>query len=81
MFVPCAANEYGLTTKPGRRSRDSMKTFEELADEAFADLLEKHGRPTGLKTVLKRSAQPTAPERSAKEMSRDTKARRKQTRR
>jgi len=62
-------------------SRDSMKTFQELADEAFADLLKKHGRPTDLKTALKRSAQPTTPERSTKEMSRDTKARRKRTRR
>ena len=36
-------------------ARDSMKTFQELADEAFADLLKKHGRPTDLKTALKRS--------------------------
>ena len=27
-------------------SRDSMKTFQELADEAFDDLLKKYGRPT-----------------------------------
>ena len=38
-------------------SRDSMKTFQELADEAFADLLKKHGRVTDLKTALKRSRQ------------------------
>jgi len=25
-------------------ARDSMRTFQELADEAFADLLKKHGR-------------------------------------
>jgi len=36
--------------------RDSMKTFAELADEAFADLLKKHGRPTDLKDALRRSA-------------------------
>ena len=36
-------------------AHDSMKTFQELADEAFADLLKKHGRPTDLKTALKRS--------------------------
>jgi hypothetical protein len=37
-------------------ARDSMKTFQELADEAFADLLKKHGRPTDLKEALRRSA-------------------------
>jgi len=37
-------------------ARDSMKTFQELADEAFADLLAKHGRPTDLKEALRRSA-------------------------
>lgn len=40
---------------------DSMKTFQELADEAFADLLKKHGRPTDLKTALKRSAREPPP--------------------
>ena len=33
-----------------------MKTFQELADEAFRDLLQKYGRPTDLKTALRRSA-------------------------
>ena len=37
-------------------ARDSMKTFQEIADEAFADYLKKHGRPTDLKDALKRSA-------------------------
>jgi hypothetical protein len=37
-------------------SHDSMKSFQELADEAFADLLKKHGRPTSLKDALRRSA-------------------------
>ena len=37
-------------------ARDSMRTFQELADEAFADLLKKHGRPTDLKDALRRSA-------------------------
>ena len=32
-----------------------MKTFQELADEAFADLLAKHNRPTDLKDALQRS--------------------------
>jgi len=37
-------------------ARDSMKTWQELADEAFRDLLDKHGRPTDLRTALKQSA-------------------------
>ena len=35
---------------------DQMKDFQELADEAFGDLLKKHGRPTSLKEALRRSA-------------------------
>ena len=38
-------------------ARDSMKSVQELADEAFRDLLRKHGRPTDLKTALRASAQ------------------------
>ena len=37
-------------------SRDRMATFQELADEAFADLLKKHGRPVDLKAALRKSA-------------------------
>jgi hypothetical protein len=37
-------------------ARDQMKDFQELADEAFRDLLRKHGRPTSLKEALRRSA-------------------------
>lgn len=37
-------------------ARDRMATFQELADEAFADLLKKHGRPVGLKAALRKSA-------------------------
>jgi len=37
-------------------ARDSMATFQELADEAFADLLKKHRRPVGLKASLRNSA-------------------------
>ena len=33
-----------------------MKDFQELADEAFRDLLKKHGRPANLKEALRRSA-------------------------
>jgi hypothetical protein len=36
--------------------RESMKTFQELANEAFRDLLHKHGRPTDLKAALRQSA-------------------------
>ena len=41
-------------------ARDRMATFQELADEAFADLLKKHGRPVDLKTALRNSAGATA---------------------
>jgi hypothetical protein len=37
-------------------ARDSVKDFQELADEAFADLLKKHRRPVGLKAALRQSA-------------------------
>jgi hypothetical protein len=36
-------------------AKDTMGDFQELADEAFRDLLAKHGRPVGLKDQLKRS--------------------------
>ena len=36
--------------------RDRMATFQELADEAFADLLRKHGVPIDLKDALRKSA-------------------------
>jgi predicted DNA-binding ribbon-helix-helix protein len=42
-------------------ARDRMATFQELADEAFADLLRKHGRPTDLKSALRQSAGESAP--------------------
>jgi hypothetical protein len=35
--------------------RDSMKDLQDLADEAFRDLLHKHGRPTSLKEALRKS--------------------------
>jgi hypothetical protein len=37
-------------------ARDRVMTFQEVADEAFADLLKKHGRPVGLKAALRKSA-------------------------
>jgi hypothetical protein len=36
--------------------RDQMKDFQELADEAFRDLLRKYNRPVDLKEALRRSA-------------------------
>ena len=36
--------------------RDRMGTLQELADEAFADLLKKHGIPIDLKDALRKSA-------------------------
>ncbi|MCG2630882.1 hypothetical protein L6654_30070 [Bradyrhizobium sp. WYCCWR 13023] len=36
--------------------RDRMATFQELADEAFADLLKKHGIPIDLRDALRESA-------------------------
>ena len=36
-------------------ARDRMGTFQELADEAFADLLKKHGIPIDLKDALRKS--------------------------
>ena len=37
-------------------SKDSMKSFQELADEAFHDLLKKHGVPVSLNEALRKSA-------------------------
>jgi hypothetical protein len=36
-------------------AKDRMQDFQERADEAFADLLAKHGRPADLKTALRQS--------------------------
>src|SRR6185437_5557404 len=52
--------------------QDRMMTFQELADEAFADLLKTHGRPVLMTTALKQSAarsrkaQPRAGEKRGK---------------
>jgi hypothetical protein len=43
-------------TDLGRRR---MATFQELVDEAFADLLKKHGLPIDLKDALKKSVKQT----------------------
>ena len=55
-------------------ARDRMATFQELADEAFADLMRKHGIPIDLRDALKKSAAGTeAPARQSKTASRDGK--------
>jgi hypothetical protein len=38
-----------------RLARDRMSTIQELADEAFRDLLKKHRRPVTLKEMLRES--------------------------
>ena len=42
-------------------ARDSMKSWQELSDEAFSDLLKKHGRSDDLKTALRLSIKQAAP--------------------
>jgi predicted transcriptional regulator len=37
-------------------AKDRMQTFQELAEEAFADVLKKHGRPVSLREALHKSA-------------------------
>jgi hypothetical protein len=37
-------------------AKDRMMTFQELADEAFRDVLRKYGRPASLKEALRKSA-------------------------
>ena len=37
-------------------ARDRKTTFQQLADEAFGDLLKKHGIPIDLKDALRKSA-------------------------
>lgn len=41
--------------------RNRMATIQELADEAFADLLKKHGVPIDLKDALRKSVDLTKP--------------------
>jgi hypothetical protein len=65
-------------------SRDSMKSLQELADEAFSDLLKKHRRPTGLRQQLRESARQIPandPEPSARLARSVKKTRKKPTRR
>ncbi len=55
--------------------RDRMGTLQELADEAFADLLKRHGVPIDLKDALRKSARETsAPRREARPKAKKAKA-------
>lgn len=56
-------------------ARDRMATFQELADEAFADLLKKHGIPVDLKDALRKSARAPKDATSKKTQSKTGKAR------
>jgi predicted DNA-binding ribbon-helix-helix protein len=51
-------------------ARDRMMDFQELADEAFRDLLHKHGRPTDLKSALRQSVGQDAASQAPKRMPR-----------
>jgi non-homologous end joining protein Ku len=53
--------------------RDRMATLQELADEAFADLLKKHGVPVDLKDALRKSAGVAKQAKAAKTRSKDSK--------
>jgi uncharacterized membrane-anchored protein YhcB (DUF1043 family) len=44
-------------------AQDRLASFQELADEAFRDLLRKHHRPVGLRAALKASAEAEAGKR------------------
>ena len=44
--------------------RDRMATIQELADEAFADVLKKHGIPVDLKDALRKSVKASASDAS-----------------
>jgi non-homologous end joining protein Ku len=58
-------------------ARDRMGTIQELADEAFADLLRKHGVPIDLKDALRKSAssmRPSARDRPGSRPSRKSKS-------
>jgi hypothetical protein len=48
--------------------RDRMATLQELADEAFADLLRKHGIPVDLKDALRKSASLSKPSERSRQL-------------
>ena len=50
-------------------AKDRNMNFQKLSEEAFADLLRKHNRPTTLKAALRQSARAETPRGSAKRRS------------
>jgi hypothetical protein len=58
-------------------SHDKMATIQELADEAFRDLLKKHRRPVTLRESLKASARSIPSNDSGSPPRRPTKARKR----
>jgi non-homologous end joining protein Ku len=55
--------------------RDRMATLQELADEAFANLLRKHGVPIDLKDALRKSAKSASSSKMAVKSSQSRKTR------
>ncbi|MBV9567050.1 MAG: hypothetical protein JO216_02195 [Hyphomicrobiales bacterium] len=47
-------------------AKDRKINFQKLSEEAFADLLRKHDRPTTLKAALRQSTNEDRPRRSTK---------------
>jgi non-homologous end joining protein Ku len=62
-------------------ARDRMGTLQELADEAFADLLKKHGIPVDLKDALRKSARLDQPPATSAARSKAATEKRKKARR
>jgi activator of HSP90 ATPase len=54
-------------------ARERMMTFQEVADEAFRDLLKKHGRPLDVRDALKKSARAAKAEQAESEKQRPEK--------
>jgi hypothetical protein len=52
-------------------ARERRVAFQKLADEAFADLLRKHNRPTKLKAALQQSARAETGTRPRKKSQKD----------
>ena len=64
-----SASALHSTTRRGRQlrpSRDNDLSFQQIADEAFADFLMKHKQPVGLMDSLKESMAVRKPTRSKK---------------
>jgi hypothetical protein len=60
-------------------ARERMMTFQELADEAFRDVLKKYGRPYDVRDALKKSARAVDAEKAPAKTKKKSKAPKKQT--